>query len=53
MKKKIPIHLNERNRRITVLENDLKQLNRRKQNQIFEYIRRYILNDNSIIPDTL
>jgi hypothetical protein len=49
----MPIHLNEGNQRIKVLENDSKQLNWRKNNQIFEYTGRYILNDDSIIPDTL
>jgi hypothetical protein len=33
-----------------VLENDLKQLNRLKNNEIFEYTGRHILNDDSIIP---
>jgi hypothetical protein len=36
---------------MNVFENDLKQLYRRKSNEIFEYTGRHILNDDSIIVD--
>jgi hypothetical protein len=50
---KIPIHLNNLKPKIKVLENVLIQLNRRKHNQIFESTGRHILNDDSIILNTL
>jgi hypothetical protein len=44
-------YLNYLKQRMKVFENDINQLYKRKNNEIFEYTGRHILNDDSIIVD--